>query len=146
VLGFGLVADSAIAEQRTVAGVVYDVAIERPIGLAETVIGVGVTGIAYPIALGAGKADLVVERCINMPGRYTFTRGLGDFSNQPQSQCSPVGAAFGVVKLSFGLIQRPLGLLFGTSPFSNDPPEPKGGVEVDHDGPRPSSRRAWTEV
>jgi hypothetical protein len=136
----------ARAEGRTVAGIVYDVAIERPIGLAETAIGVGITGVAYPIALAAGKTDLVVERCIGMPGRYTFTRGLGDFSDRPESQCSPVGFSLGLVKLSFGLIERPLGLLFGRSPFSKDPPGPEGEIEVDVELPRSSSRHDTTGI
>jgi hypothetical protein len=127
---------AAKAEDRTLASIVYDLAIERPIGLAETAIGIGVTGVAYPIALGAGKTNLVVERCIAMPGRYTFTRGLGDFSARPESQCSPVGFSLGLVKLSFGLIERPLGLLFGRSPFSGDAQGPQGGVEVDVEVPR----------
>ncbi len=142
----GLVVDTASARERTIAGVVYDVAIERPIGLAETLIGVAVAGAAYPIAMGAGKTSLVVERCINAPGRYTFTRGLGDFSDRPENQCSPVGFSFGLVKLSFALIERPFGLLFGGSPFSKDPPDAQGGVEVDREVPRRSSGTGTAEI
>lgn len=137
---------AARADDRTLASIVYDLAIERPIGLAETAIGIGVTTAAYPIALGAGKTDLVVERCIAMPGRYTFTRGLGDFRARPESQCSPVGFSLGLVKYSFGLIERPFGLLFGRSPFSDDSPGPQGGVEVDLERPRRNAPDAGAEV
>jgi len=136
---------AAKAEDRTLASIVYDLAIERPIGLAETAIGVGITGVAYPVALGAGKTNLVVERCIAMPGRYTFTRSLGDFSARPESQCSPVGFSLGLVKLSFGLIERPLGLLFGRSPFSNDDRGP-GGVEVEGEVPRQTAPGDEVEI
>ncbi|HEM46052.1 MAG TPA: hypothetical protein ENO23_03305, partial [Alphaproteobacteria bacterium] len=118
VLAFAL---PAAAEPPSVAGMVYDVAIERPIGLAETVVGVGIAGIAWPIALGTGETDVVVERCIAEPGRYTFTRSIGDFEPRPENACSPVGFSWGLVQLSFGLIERPLGLLFGRSPFADDP-------------------------
>lgn len=133
-----VVAAQAAAEPPSVAGMVYDVAIERPIGLAETVVGVGIAGIAWPIALGTGQTDVVVERCIAEPGRYTFTRSLGDFEARPENACSPVGFGWGLVRLSFGLIERPLGLLFGRSPFADDPRSTPDELEVDAGAAPPS--------
>ena len=140
------VATSAAAERPTVAGMIYDLTIERPIGLAETLVGVAVTGLAYPIALGTGTTDLVVERCIAMPGRYTFTRGLGVFSKPPESNCSPVGFGWGLVRMSFSLIERPLGLLFGRSPFSSGTPKPRDELEVNTELPRTPARQPTAET
>jgi hypothetical protein len=135
----------AAAEPPSVAGMIYDVAIERPIGLAETVVGVGIAGIAWPIALGTGQTDVVVERCIAEPGRYTFTRSIGDFEARPENACSPVGFSWGLVRLSFGLIERPLGLLFGRSPFADDPGSTPDELEVDA-GAAPPSRPQEIEI
>jgi len=118
------------ARAGTVAAGAYDLAIERPIGLAETTLGVAMAGLAWPIALGTGRADVVLERCIAMPARDTFTRGLGDFEGRAPSSCSPVGLGWSVVLLSFAIVERPLGFLFGRSPFADEPPGPPDALEV----------------
>ena len=59
-------------------------------------------------------------RCITPPARYTFKRSLGDFSRHRESLCSPVGFSWGLVRVALGAVERPIGLLFGRSPFSRD--------------------------
>jgi hypothetical protein len=120
------------------------VVLERPLGLVETTLGVAVAGVAYPIALGAGKTDLVVERCIAEPARYTFSRGIGELQARPESSCSPVGLGFGLVRASIGLIERPIGMLFGRSPFADDDPTGRDEIEVDHDPTRDAGPDAAT--
>jgi hypothetical protein len=131
-----LVAGPALAdgEQRTTAaGVLYDAVIERPLSLVETAFGVGITAVAYPLSLGSGRSDVVVQRCITAPAKYTFKRPLGDFSNRPSNDCSPLGFSWGLVKMSFSIIERPLGFLFGRSPLSRDRTPPGQEFEVDLD-------------
>jgi hypothetical protein len=134
-------ASSAAAESnRTLAGILYDAAIERPIGLAETALGVGVAGIAYPLSLGSGSSDIVLERCVSSPARYTFKRALGRFESRQRSSCSPVGFSWTLVRMSFSVIERPLGLIFGDSPLGDERPDRRREeIEVDdersNDGP-----------
>ena len=114
----------------------YDALIERPIGLVETAIGIGVASIAYPVGLASNKSQAVVDRCISDPARYTFTRPLGEFDKRPTNLCSPVSLSWGLVGVSFGLVERPLGLLFGDSPFGRDRQGKPDEFEIDT--PRPS--------
>lgn len=131
--------------QTSVGKMVYDAAIERPLGIAETAFGVGITTVAYPLSIGSGNSSLVVDRCITKPGQYTFTRALGDFSSRPSNECSPVGFGWGLVRFSFGLVERPLGFIFGRSPFSRERTTPGSSDELEVDGPSAPDRRT-TEI
>ncbi len=111
--------------------VIYDALIERPIGLVETVVGLGVATVAYPVGLASHNSEAVVDRCIADPARYTFARPLGRFSKRPASLCSPVGLSWGLVGMSFSLVERPLGLLFGGSPLGDDEGAPPEELEID---------------
>ena len=86
---------------------------------------------AYPVGLASKKSDVVVDRCISDPARYTFTRPLGEFGERPANLCSPVGLSWGLVGVSIGLVERPLGLLFGGSPFGGDQPGNPDELEID---------------
>ena len=126
----GTTALAAGGESPGVAEILYDAAIDRPLGLVETVVGVGIATVAYPLALGSDRSELVLERCVTSPARYTFTRSLGDFSQHRESLCSPVGLGWGLVRVALGAVERPIGLLFGRSPFSRDRDEKAEELEI----------------
>jgi hypothetical protein len=126
-----LSAPAASAEALRPGAVLYDAIIERPIGLVETVVGLGVASVAYPVGLASNNSQAVVDRCISDPARYTFTRPLGRFSARPASLCSPVSLSWGLLGASFSLIERPLSLLFGGSPLSSDEGVGPEELEVD---------------
>jgi hypothetical protein len=136
---------SAASGGPTVAGLLWDAAVERPISLVETAVGVGVASVAYPLALGSDSSGLVLERCVGSPARHTFTRALGNFETRERSECSPVGFSWTLVKMSLSVVQRPLGLIFGDSPLSererSSPPD-----ELEVQGPRRAPQRDEAEI
>ena len=101
----------------TPAGIIYDVAIDRPLGLVETVAGVAVSAVAYPVALSSGQGQQVLERCVTEPGRRTFVRSLGDFRDQPRNACSPLAFSVELTQLTLAAALRPIGWIFGGSPL-----------------------------
>ncbi len=128
-----LLASAAYAgsgEPPSLPEILYDAAVDRPIGLAETAVGIGIASIAYPLALASDRADLVVERCIAAPARHTFKRSLGDLSRRGESLCSPVGLGWGLVRVALGAVERPIALLFGRSPLSQDPRDEAEELEI----------------
>ncbi len=115
----------------SVGGVVYDALIERPFGLAETGLGLAITPIAYPLSLGTGRSDQVLDHCVRRPARYTFARSLGDFDERPRSQCGPVGLTWSVAQIGLAIAGRPLELVFGRSPLEEPAPAgPKDEIEI----------------
>jgi len=127
----GSSASPAIAGDAKPGAMIYDALIERPIGLVETTVGLAVATVAYPVGLATHKSDVVVDRCISEPARYTFTRPLGKFGKRPANLCSPVGLSWGLVGVSFSLVERPLSLLFGGSPLGADRHEAPDELEID---------------
>jgi hypothetical protein len=120
----------ATEQSRSVGVVIYDAVIERPVGLLETVVGAGITLVAYPLALGSGRTDVVLERCIGAPARYTFKRPLGDFSDMPRNDCGAVGLGWGTIRASLAIAERPLAFIFGRSPLSPDVQIPGDELEI----------------
>lgn len=138
-------ASAAPEHNRTVAGIIYDAAIERPIGLAETAVGIGVAGLAYPLSLGSGSSDQILERCVSSPARNTFTRAIGHFESRGRSACSPLGFSWSLVRMSLSIVQRPLGLIFGDSPMSESRPD-RRLEEIEVDGEQPAGGADELEV
>ena len=67
----------APAKKPNVATISWDLLVLRPLGLVQTVVGVGFFAVFYPIALVTGGSDHVLDYCIVDPGKQTFTRRLG---------------------------------------------------------------------
>ncbi len=61
-----------------------DALIVRPIGLAATVMGLGIFMVTLPFTLPGGNAGTAAKALIGEPARYTFGRPLG------QSQAKPI--------------------------------------------------------
>ena len=118
--GLALVPSHALAEGRKTspATVTYDLLIERPIGLVELIVGAAMLPVAYPIAAAGDAGSVVVDQCVRTPGRSTFTRALGRLDDDRRSGCSPVAFGFEMTQLSLGAALKPLGWIFGGSPFS----------------------------
>ena len=111
------------------AAVTYDLLVERPLGLVELITGTAILPLAYPLAATASHGDLVVEHCVRTPGRSTFTRALGRLDDNRRSGCSPVAFSLELTQLTLGAALRPMGWIFGGSPFSS--PRPKDdGIEI----------------
>jgi hypothetical protein len=130
-LGAGLAPSEARAGGRapSPATVVYDLLIERPLGLVELTAGSAILPVAYPIAAAADDGDLVVEHCVRTPGRSTFTRGLGRLDTGRRSGCSPVAFGLEMSQLSLGAALKPLSWIFGGSPFSSRRSDDEG-IEI----------------
>jgi len=131
-LAFGLfgAGNATAAPDRSASAILGDLLFERPMGLVETAIGTGIAAVAWPLSLPSGHSDEIVERCIARPARHTFTRSLGEEIDDPRSQCSPVGLAFGVTQLSLGLVERPIRLLFGRGPFDREDDAGRDRIET----------------
>ncbi len=130
VFGSGL-APTAIADSAspTPATVVYDLFVERPLGLVEVASGLAITPVAYPIAAAAKDGNLVVDHCVKTPTRSTFVRALGRLESGRHSQCSPVAFSLEMAQLSVGTVLQPLVWIFGGSPFSPARPD-EDGIEI----------------
>jgi hypothetical protein len=130
-LGTGLMPAEAQAGGRTPspATVVYDLLVERPLGLVELTTGTAILAVAYPIAAAADDGDLVVEHCVRTPGRSTFTRALGRLDGDRRSGCSPVAFGLEMTQLSVGTALKPLSWIFGGSPFSRSRSDDEG-IEI----------------
>ena len=125
----GTTSRSARERPPSMAAMLSDLVIERPLGVAESALGVALSAIAYPLAAPMGKSELIVNRCIRTPFRHTFERPLGDFSPPPPNRCSPVGLASQILGFSVALAMRPLDIVFGRSPFSNSQDSYPRGTE-----------------
>jgi hypothetical protein len=58
--------------------VVFDVAVLRPLGFVQSVVGVAAFVIFYPVSLLTGGSDDVTRICITAPFDQTFRRPLGE--------------------------------------------------------------------
>jgi hypothetical protein len=58
--------------------IVFDIAVLRPLGLVQSVVGVAAYVIFYPVSLLTGGSDDVTRACITGPFDQTFRRPLGD--------------------------------------------------------------------
>src|SRR5262245_24653812 len=58
----------------------FDAVLGRPVGLAATVIGSATFVIALPFTAASGSIKSSADSLVGKPGRFTFTRPLGDFS------------------------------------------------------------------
>ena len=61
-----------------------DALLVRPIGLAATVMGIGIFFVTLPFTLPGGNAGTAAKSLIGEPAQYTFSRPLG------QSQAKPI--------------------------------------------------------
>ena len=55
-----------------------DVLLARPLGLAATLLGVGVFAISLPFAIVSGDVSGPARRLVSEPAQFTFTRPLGE--------------------------------------------------------------------
>ena len=60
-------------------GMIYDMAVIRPIGLAATVIGSAFWLISLPFSALGDNVDQATEKLVKEPAAYTFKRPLGEF-------------------------------------------------------------------
>lgn len=60
---------------------VVDVVVVRPLGLVATAIGTVLTVVALPFTIPSGSVEKSAQELIVRPAEYTFTRPLGDFSD-----------------------------------------------------------------
>ncbi|MBI5344558.1 MAG: hypothetical protein HZB21_06255 [Deltaproteobacteria bacterium] len=70
----------SFAEEKTEpsgSGIVIDVVIIRPLGLASLVIGAGVFVIALPFTVPSGSVKVSAKKLIAEPFKFTFTRPVG---------------------------------------------------------------------
>ncbi len=67
-------------------GIIWDVAITRPLGLLALTAGLGAALVSMPIALISHSEDRVAQSLIVEPYEYTFKRPLGTFNYDP---CNP---------------------------------------------------------
>jgi hypothetical protein len=57
---------------------VFDIAVLRPLGLVQSIVGVAAFVIFYPVSLLTGGSDDVTRACITQPFDQTFRRPLGE--------------------------------------------------------------------
>ena len=65
------------AEEMDGAAVMGDLFLARPLGVAATVLGAGVSIVALPFAIPSGSTKLVFKRLVADPFKFTFCRHLG---------------------------------------------------------------------
>jgi hypothetical protein len=58
----------------------FDAVLGRPVGLAATAVGGAVFVISLPFTAASGSIKSSADSLVGKPGRFTFTRPLGDFS------------------------------------------------------------------
>ena len=81
ILGFGT-ATSALAHTDPDQAF-FDAVLGRPVGLAATVVGSAVFVVSLPFTATSGSIKSSADSLVGKPGRFTFTRPLGDFSYPP---------------------------------------------------------------
>lgn len=80
-----LVNSPALAVERgpvagaTAGGMIIDLIVLRPLGLAATVIGGAVYIVSLPFSLAGGNAGQAGRKLVGEPAQFTFVRPLGDF-------------------------------------------------------------------
>ena len=63
------------------AGMIVDVLIARPAGLAATLIGSAFFVVVLPFAAMSKSVDKAAEHLVMKPAKMTFTRPIGDFDD-----------------------------------------------------------------
>lgn len=58
---------------------VVDVLLVRPLGIVATVFGIGLFIVSSPFSAMGGNINAAGEKLVIEPGRFTFTRPLGEF-------------------------------------------------------------------
>ncbi len=76
----GSVAPALAAETPDGMVVIADVLLVRPVSLAAVVIGSAMWVVALPFSIPSGSVGVASEALVAEPFRYTFTRPVGDFS------------------------------------------------------------------
>jgi len=61
--------------------IILDTLLLRPIGLAATVVGTTVFVVSLPFSLLTRRVYKAAQKLVVEPGKYTFTRPLGQVSN-----------------------------------------------------------------
>ncbi len=78
----------AFASDREIS-VTFDVLLVRPLSLATTVFGTAVFIVALPFALTSRSVGATADTLVATPFKYTFTRPIGDFSEQAEPDNAP---------------------------------------------------------
>ncbi len=79
-----LINSPALAEERgpvagaTAGGMILDLIVLRPLGLAATVVGGAVYIVSLPFSLAGGNAGQAGRKLVGEPAQFTFVRPLGD--------------------------------------------------------------------
>ena len=58
----------------------FDAVLGRPVGFAATIVGGAVFVVSLPFTAASGSIKSSADSLVGKPGRFTFTRPLGDFS------------------------------------------------------------------
>jgi hypothetical protein len=66
-------------EQTDPAAMAIDLVVARPVGLVATVGGTAIFIVSSPFSLLGGNVDEAWDSLVLSPGRYTFSRPLGEF-------------------------------------------------------------------
>ena len=69
------------AEDASAEAIILDTLVLRPIGLAATVAGTAMFVVSLPFSLLTRRVDKAAQKLVVEPGKYTFTRPLGQVSN-----------------------------------------------------------------
>jgi hypothetical protein len=72
-------ADTAEERAERWGGYTFDVVILRTAAISQLVVGSAVALVAWPLSLGSGQSNDVLERCVTLPYKDAFERPLGDF-------------------------------------------------------------------
>jgi len=74
---------AAPTEPQQVARSVFDLALMRPFGLLQVLVGAAVLPVAWPVGWATGGEDDVLRACIQDPVARTFRRPLGRLGRAP---------------------------------------------------------------
>jgi len=84
-----LIATSVPAFGGTACGepeIVADVLLVRPLGVAAIVIGTAALIVSLPFSIPSGSVGTVARALVAEPAKYTFSRPIGDFSENWERQ------------------------------------------------------------
>ena len=76
----GVLAQDAVMDEENNGGkMVVDIVLVRPISFVASVLGAGLFVIALPFSALGGNVGPAWSKMVVAPGRYTFSRPLGEF-------------------------------------------------------------------
>ncbi len=76
----GVLAQDAVMDEENNGGkMVVDIVLVRPISFVASVLGAGLFVIALPFSALGGNVGPAWSKMVAAPGRYTFSRPLGEF-------------------------------------------------------------------